>query len=58
MDEAVYLAGADLTRELGRIVGARLALGALGGLVVLFERGDGLLDLAGDLVGRPVELPD
>ena len=58
MDEAVDLAGCNLARELGWCVRSGLALGALGGLVLFFVRGNGLGDLAGDLVGRPVELPD
>ena len=58
MDEAVDFAVADFARELGRVVGADFAEGALGGLVAIFVRGDGLGDLPGDFVGRPVELPD
>ena len=58
MDEAVDLAVADLTVEGGRVIGADFAEGALGGLVLFFVRGDGLGDLSGDLVGRPVQLPD
>ena len=56
-DEAVDLAGCNLARELGWCVRSGLALGTLGGLVFFFVRGNGLGDLAGDLVGRPVELP-
>ena len=58
MDDAVDLAVADFAVEGRRVVGAYFAEGALGGLVLFFVRGDGLGDLSGDLVGRPVELPD
>ena len=58
VDDAVDFAVADFAVEGGRVVGADFALGALGGLVAVFVRGDGLGDLSGDLVGRPVELPD
>ena len=58
MDETVDFAVANLAVEGGRVVGADFTEGALGGLVFFFVRGDGLFDLSGDLVGRPVELPD
>ena len=58
VDESVDLTVADFAVEGGRVVGEHLAEGALRGLVLFFVRGDGLGDLSGDLVGRPVELPD
>ena len=58
MDKAVDLAVADFAVKGGRVIGAHVAEGALGGLMLFFVRGDGLGDLSGDLVGRPVELPD